>query len=137
RLHRVRVRPPRHPWPSPRPQSPRPEPQQPAGTVRRPGGITPCSPTARFHLTQAEAQHRDHTIIEQVLADLAAGPLAHLPSGVFTANAAWLTLAATTHNLLRAAGTLTSTFHARARGATLRAHLINIPARIARGHITL
>nr|WP_243407912.1 IS1380 family transposase [Frankia canadensis] len=93
-----------------------------------------------FHLTQAEAQHRDHAQIEQVLADLAAGPLAHLPSGVFTANAAWLTLAATTHNLLRAAGTLTSTFHARARGATLRAHLVNIPARIARhgrGHITL
>ncbi|MEX5638081.1 IS1380 family transposase, partial [Parafrankia sp. FMc2] len=66
-------------------------------------------PTWRYHtvftdspflLAQAEAQHRDHAQIEQVLADLAAGPLAHLPSGVFTANAAWLTLAATAHNLL-------------------------------------
>ncbi len=106
-------------------------------------------PTWRYHtvftdspfgLAQAEAQHRDHAQIEQVLADLAAGPLAHLPSGVFTANAAWLTLAATAHNLLHAAGTLASTFHARARGATLRTHLVNIPARLARhgrGHITL
>ncbi len=93
-----------------------------------------------FILSQAEDHHRDHAIVEQVLADLADGPLAHVPSGVFTANAAWLTLAAIAHNLLRAAGTLASTFHARARGATLRAHLINIPARIARhgrGHITL
>ncbi|MCL9758420.1 IS1380 family transposase [Frankia sp. AiPa1] len=91
-----------------------------------------------FTLQQAEAQHRDHAIIEQVNADLINGPLAHLPSGVFTANAAWLTLAALAHNLLRAAGTLASAFHA--RGATLRAHLIHVPARLARhgrGHITL
>jgi hypothetical protein len=38
---------------------------------------------------QAEACHRRHAIIEQVIADLKGGPLAHLPSGVFTANAAW------------------------------------------------
>jgi hypothetical protein len=93
-----------------------------------------------FELAQAEEQHRDHAIIEQVNADLIDGPLAHLPSGVFTANAAWLTLAAITHNLLRAAGTLASSFHAKARGATLRRHLIGVPARLARsgrGHITL
>ncbi len=112
-------------------------------------GQTELFPTWRYHtvftdspflLAQAEAQHRDHAIVEQVLADLADGPLAHLPSGVFTANAAWLTLASAAHNLLRAAGTLASTFHARARGATLRAHLVNIPARLARhgrGQITL
>ncbi len=42
-------------------------------------------------------------------------------------------LAAITHNLLRAAGTLTgSRPHAVARGATLRRHLINVPARLAR-----
>jgi hypothetical protein len=59
---------------------------------------------------------------------------------VFTANAAWVTLAALTHNLLRAAGCLAGAFHARARGATLRRHLITVPARIARhgrGHLTL
>jgi hypothetical protein len=30
-------------------------------------------------MTQAEAQHRDHAIVEQVFADLISGPLAHLP----------------------------------------------------------
>ena len=32
-----------------------------------------------FVMLQAEEQHRDHAIIEQVLADQASGPLAHLP----------------------------------------------------------
>ncbi|MFG1973078.1 IS1380 family transposase, partial [Nonomuraea fuscirosea] len=93
-----------------------------------------------YTLLQAEEQHRDHAVQEQVNADLIDGPLAHLPSGHFAANAAWLTLAAITHNLLRALGCLASAFHARARGATLRRHLISVPARIARhgrGHLTL
>lgn len=93
-----------------------------------------------FELIQAEEQHRDHAIIEQVNADLIDGPLAHLPSGNFNANAAWVTLAALAHNLLHATATLASAFHARARGATLRRHLIAVPARIARhgrGHLTL
>lgn len=93
-----------------------------------------------YTLLQAEAQHRDHAIIEQVFADLADGPLAHLPSGDFAANAAWLTLAAIAHNLLRAYGASASAFHAKARGQTLRRHLINVPARLARhgrGHLTL
>ena len=37
-----------------------------------------------------------------------------------------------THNLLRAAGTLAGDRHAVARGATLRRHLIAVPARLAR-----
>ncbi|WP_433412241.1 hypothetical protein ACQP1V_24990 [Microtetraspora malaysiensis] len=41
-----------------------------------------------FHLAQAEEQHRDHAIVEQVFADLSCGPLAHLPSGDLAANAA-------------------------------------------------
>ncbi|WP_090929366.1 IS1380 family transposase [Nonomuraea jiangxiensis] len=97
-----------------------------------------------YTLLQAEEQHRDHAVQEQVNADLINGPLAHLPSGVFTANAAWLTLTAITHNLLRAPGCLASAFHAKARGATLRRHLISVPARLARrgpaagrGHLTL
>jgi len=93
-----------------------------------------------FETIQAEAQHRDHAIVEQVFADLTSGPLAHLPSGHFPANAAWLTCAAIAHNLTRAAGTLASGFHARARGATIRAHLINAAARTARhgrGHLTV
>jgi hypothetical protein len=79
----------------------------------------------------ADLAHRQHAIIEQVFADLIDGPLAHLPSGQFAANAAWVICASITHNLLRAAGSLASRFHAKARGATLRRHLIAIPARLA------
>jgi hypothetical protein len=82
-------------------------------------------------IEQAEPMHRAHAVIEQVLADLNNGPLAHLPSGKFNANAAWLTLAALAYNLTRAAGTLASRFHAKATSATVRRTLINIPARIA------
>jgi Transposase DDE domain group 1 len=80
----------------------------------------------------AEATHRDHAIIEQVIADLKDSALAHLPSGRFTANAAWLACAAIAHNLTRAAGALATTFHARARTGTIRAQLIAVPARLAR-----
>jgi hypothetical protein len=82
-------------------------------------------------ITQAEPAHRRHAVIEQVFSDLEAGPLGHLPSGKFQANAAWLTLAAISYNLTRAAGTLADRFHAKATGATIRRNLINIPARIA------
>ena len=94
-------------------------------------------------LAQAEEQHRDHAIIEQVFADWTDGPLAHLPSGFFPANAAWLACAAITHNLLRAAGSLASRAYSKARGATIRCDLIDVAARTARtarhghGHITL
>ena len=94
----------------------------------------------KIKLAQAEEQHRDHALVEQVFADLASGPLAHLPSGSFPANAAWLTCAAMSHNLTRAAGALAGAFHARARGATIRRHLIAVAARVARhgrGDITL
>jgi len=82
-------------------------------------------------LVQAEKSHREHAIIEQVIADLKSGPLAHLPSASFMANSAWLVLAAMAFNLTRAAGCLASTFHARATTATLRAQLINVPTRLA------
>jgi hypothetical protein len=82
-------------------------------------------------MLQAETTHRGHAIVEHVIADLKAGPLAHLPSGKFAANAAWLTLAGIAHNLTRAAGVLASAFHALARPATIRDQLINLPARIA------
>jgi hypothetical protein len=80
----------------------------------------------------ADITHRRHAIIETVFADLIDGPLAHLPSGRFAANGAWTLCAAICHNLLRAAGTLASARHAVARGATLRRHIITVPARITR-----
>jgi hypothetical protein len=82
-------------------------------------------------MLDAEADHRRHAVIEPVHADLRAGALAHLPSGSFNANAAWLVLAAIAFNLTRAAGTLASTFHAKATTATIRAQLITVPARLA------
>jgi hypothetical protein len=85
-----------------------------------------------FVMPQAEGDHRDHAVVEQVFADWADGPLAHLPSGSFPANAAWLACAAIAHNLLRAAGSLASLACAKARGATLRRYLIDVAARAAR-----
>ena len=93
-----------------------------------------------FVMLQAEEHHRGHAQAEQVFADWSDGPLAHLPSGSFPANAAWLALAAITHNLLRAAGTLAGHAHAKARGATLRRDLISVAGRTARhgrGHLTV
>jgi hypothetical protein len=91
-------------------------------------------------MIQAEEHHRGHAQVEQVFADWSDGPLAHLPSGSFPANAAWLACTAISHNLLRATGTLASLACAKARGASLRRHFIDVTARTARhgrGHITL
>jgi hypothetical protein len=93
-----------------------------------------------FELVQAEGQHRGHAVVEQVFADVTSGPLAHMPSGVFAANAAWLSIAAMAHNLVRAAGALASLPFAKARAATIRRDLIAVAARTARhgrGHLTL
>ena len=79
----------------------------------------------------AETDHRRHAIIEQVIADLKNGPLAHLPSGQFAANSAWLVLATIAFNLTRAIGALASLTHAKATTATIRAQLITIAARVA------
>ncbi len=84
-----------------------------------------------FGLVNAEATHRDHAIIESVFADLKHGPLAHVPSGKFTANAAWLALAQIAFNLTRAAARLTGTTLGKARTATVRRTLITVAARVA------
>jgi len=79
----------------------------------------------------ADETHRDHAIIEQVIAELKNGPLAHLPSGMFNANAAWLLCATMAHNLTRAAAVLAGAGHARTRTSTVRTQLIHTPARLA------
>ena len=81
---------------------------------------------------EADITHRQHAIIETVFADLIDGPLAHIPSGRFGANSAWVLCAAISHNLLRAAGVLAGERHARARGSTLRRTIVNVAARLAR-----
>src|SRR5258707_7918914 len=61
-----------------------------------------------FTLAQAEEQHRDHAVVEQVFADWTSGPMAHLPSGSFAANAAWLSLAELAPKPINASRCLTS-----------------------------
>lgn len=82
----------------------------------------------------ADKTHRGHAIIEQIHADLKAGPLAHLPSGVFAANSAWLVLAVIAFNLTRTAGVIADRTGrmAKATTATIRRTLIHVPARLAR-----
>ena len=75
--------------------------------------------------------HRGHAVIEQVHSDLKNSALAHLPSGVFTANAAWLVLAVIAFNLTRAAASLTDSQLAKATTATIRRKLITVPTRVA------
>ncbi|MDA8439978.1 MAG: IS1380 family transposase [Propionibacterium sp.] len=84
-----------------------------------------------FDTITADKTHRGHAIIEQVHADLKASALAHLPSGVFTANAAWLVCAVIAFNLTRAAATLAGDDLAKATSATVRRKLVAVPARIA------
>jgi len=55
-----------------------------------------------------------------------------MPSGRFGANSAWILCAAIAHNILRAAGVLAGGDHAKARGATLRRKIVNVPARLSR-----
>lgn len=111
--------------------------------ARKAAGQDSLFDTWRFHafFTTADADvldtvaadktHRGHAVIEQVHADLKASALAHLPSGVFTANAAWLVLAVIAFNLTRAAGTIAAPDLVRATTATIRRKLIAVPARIA------
>ena len=80
----------------------------------------------------ADKTHRQHAVIEQVNADLKASALAHMPSGKFTANAAWLVLAVMAFNLTRTAGVIAGTGLARATTATIRSQVIAVAARMAR-----
>jgi len=79
----------------------------------------------------ADQRHRDHAVVEQVIAELKDGPVAHLPSGSHAANAGWLAHAVIAFNLARTAGVLASKRHAHARWATLRTQLISVPVRVA------
>ena len=84
-------------------------------------------------LALVEAEHRDHAVVEQVIADLKdQQALAHFPSGGYDANAAWTVLAALAHNLLRwtqLLGLPDTTIRA---ARTLRRRLIAVPGRLTR-----
>ena len=89
-------------------------------------------PADTLDTVAADKTHRHHAIIEQVHADLKSSALAHLPSGKFTANAAWLVLAVIAFNLTRAAAATTGEpALAKSTTATVRRKLIAVPARVA------
>jgi hypothetical protein len=77
-----------------------------------------------------EADHRAHAVVELAIRDLKAGGLAHLPSGIFTANAAWLALAVLAHNLGRWTLAAAGDRWAKATTETLRTKLVSMPARL-------
>jgi Transposase DDE domain group 1 len=83
-------------------------------------------------ITVVEAEHRDHAVVEQVIADLKDQALAHFPSGEFNANGAWTVLGALAHNLLRwtqLIGLPDSTIRA---ARTLRRRWLQIAGRLTR-----
>jgi hypothetical protein len=79
-----------------------------------------------------EAEHRDHAVVEQVIADLKDQALAHFPSGHFHANGAWTVLAVLAHNLLRWTQLLGLPDTTVRAARTLRRRLLSIPGRLTR-----
>lgn len=78
---------------------------------------------------EADQRHRDHAIIEQVIAELKGGALAHLPSGKYAANAAWAALAVIAFNLSRACAVAAGM--ATARWSSVRSRIVNVAGRVA------
>jgi Transposase DDE domain group 1 len=100
-------------------------------------------PTWRYHAfvtnrvgttVWLDADHRRHAVCELAIRDLKAGAgLAHLPSGRFAANAAWLLAATLAHNLLRWTATLGLGVRDQQTVAkTLRRTLLALPGRLTR-----
>lgn len=87
--------------------------------------------TQKLDTVAADKVHRKHARIEQVNADLKDSALAHLPSGKFAANSAWLVAAVMAYNLTRTAGVHAAGQFTKARTGTIRTKIINVPARIA------
>lgn len=81
-------------------------------------------------LAEVEADHRRHAVVEQTIAELKSAGLAHMPSGNFMANAAWLALTVMAHNLGRAVGQLAGPDLNTATAATLRRKVFTMPGRL-------
>ena len=84
---------------------------------------------------ELEADHRRHAEVEAVIRDLKEGAgLAHLPSGQFAANAAWLAFSTMAHNLARWVVDigLPEQLPARTTTGRLRLCLFSVPGRRTR-----
>ena len=79
-----------------------------------------------------EAEHRGHAVVELAIRDLKDQALAHFPSGMFTANAAWTVIAALAHNLLRWTTVIGTPDAIIPTARTLRRRLLTVPGRITR-----
>jgi hypothetical protein len=81
-----------------------------------------------------DVDHRAHAVIELAIRDLKHGAgLNHCPSGVFTANAAWLLATTLAHNLIRWTQLLGAPDMPRlANAKTFRRRLLTIPGRLTR-----
>jgi ribosomal protein L30/L7E len=111
--------------------------------VRNLGDQQQLFPTWRYHAfvtdrpgtaTWLDTDHRRHAVCELAIRDLKAGSgLAHLPSGQFNANAAWLLAATLAHNLLRWTATLGLGVRQQQTVAkTIRRTLLMLPGRLTR-----
>ena len=100
-------------------------------------------PTWRYHalvtnrvgtMLELDADHRRHAVCELAIRDLKAGAgLAHLPSGQFNANSAWLLAATLAHNLIRWTATLgLGVGDQQTVAKTLRRTLLALPGRLTR-----
>ena len=79
-----------------------------------------------------EAEHREHAVVEQVIADLKDQALAHFPSGHLHANGAWTVLGALAHNMLRWTQLLGLPATTVRAARTLRRWLLAVPGRLTR-----
>lgn len=102
----------------------------------KPGSQDALFATWRYHAfitnsdlpaVEADRRHRGHAIVEQVIAELKQGPVAHLPSGKFVANQAWLAFAIIAFKLARAAARAAGTGLARMQ--SLLRKIVATPAR--------
>jgi hypothetical protein len=81
-------------------------------------------------LSVVEAAQRQHAVVELAIRDHIAGPLRHLPSGRFAANAAWTVIAALAANLARWTSILGLHSPTPNAQATIRRQLLVTPGRL-------
>ena len=96
-------------------------------------GDNPGEAHSQVPAVVVDRYHRRHATCELAIRDLKdSGGLAHLPSGVFAANAAWLLCAALAHNLYRHLALLGGTHlpGRLVRGRTIRTRLFGVPGRV-------
>jgi hypothetical protein len=109
--------------------------------VRNEGDQAQLFATWRYHafvtdrigtMLALDADHRRHAVCELAIRDLKAGAgLAHLPSGRFAANSAWLLAATLAHNLIRWTATLgLGVGDQQTVAKTLRRTLLALPGRL-------